>query len=347
MTDRELTAAEWTQTNMHKPVAAFALRWTAFLMLLLTGCAVTKPEIVPEELYHRSKDYVIYQSKPGDTAASIAQRFLGDPKKAWIIEDANKALKANQYVVIPLKMKNKGGIYQTGIQEVPILCYHRFGNGCDSPLCVSAELFDHQMRYLRNNGYRVITPEQMLAFLEYREPLPKKSVMITIDDGYRSVYEVAYPILKKYGYPATLFVYTNYVGVSSKAITWEQLRELKSNGFTIGSHTIMHSDLSKQGEHESKAAYEQRLRRELFDSKKMIDKKLNQDTFFFAYPFGRANTESMVMARRAGYRLAVTVNRGGNAFFANPYLLRRDQILKKDMATFKKRLNTFESLSLR
>jgi len=332
---------------MHKPAVALVLRCTALLILLITGCAATKPEIVPEEIVYRSKDYVIYQFKQGDSAASIAGKFLGDPQKAWIIEDANERLSPGQYVVVPLNSKNKGGIYPDGIQEVPILCYHRFGHACNSPLCVSALLFDRQMRYLHNNGYRVITPEQLLAFLDYQEPLPKKAVMITIDDGYRSVYDIAYPILKKYGYSATLFVYTNYVGVSKKAITWEQLQELKSNGFTIGSHTIMHSDLSKQGEHESKEAYDQRLRRELFDSKKIIDKKLHQDTFFFAYPFGRANTTAAAMTRQAGYRLAATVKRGGNPFFANPFLLRRDQILKKDMPTFETRLKTFESLSLR
>lgn len=330
---------------MHR--AAVALTLILMAPLLITGCATTKPEIVPSEIIHRSEDYVIYQFKQGDSATSLAARFLRDPDKAWIIEEANKKLSPGQYVVIPLKSKNKGGIYSDGLQEVPILCYHRFGDGCDSPLCVSAQLFDNQMRYLRNNGYRVITPEQLLAFLEYQQPLPKKAVMITIDDGYRSVYDIAYPILKKYGYSATLFVYTNYVGVSSKAITWKQLRELKSNGFTIGSHTIMHSDLSKPGEHETKETYEQRMHRELFDSKRIIDKKLNQNTFFFAYPFGRANAKAIAAARQAGYRMAVTVNRGGNAFFANPFLLRRDQILKKDMATFKKRLKTFEFLSLR
>ena len=85
-------------------------------------------------------------------------------------------------------MENIGGISNHGLQTVPILCYHRFGNGCNSPLCVSAELFDHQMRYLRNHGYRVISPEQLLNFLSYRQAIPKKAVMITIDDGYRSVY---------------------------------------------------------------------------------------------------------------------------------------------------------------
>ena len=332
---------------MEKTTHALARYWFVLLVVMVAGCAATEPVVAPEVSYYASEDYVIYKLKPGDTAASVAAQFLGDARKAWVIEDANKILSVGKFVIIPLKLKNIGGICDNGVQTVPILCYHRFGNGCDSPLCVSAELFDHQMRYLRNHGYRVITPEQILNFLSYRLAIPKKAVMITIDDGYRSVYDVAYPILKKYGYPATLFVYTNYVGVSSKAITWQQLRELKSNGFTIGSHTIMHSDLSNKGDNESDAQYKQRLHKELFDSKKIIDQALDQDTFIFAYPFGRVNLEALEMTRKAGYRLAVTVNRGGNPFFSNAFLLRRDMILKKDMATFKRRLKTFESLSLR
>ena len=171
--------------------------------------------------------------------------------------------------------------------------------------------------------------------------------MITVDDGYRSFYNIAYPILKRYGFTATMFVYTNFVGVSSKAITWDQLREMKANGFTIGSHTIAHSDLTKQDESETEKAYMERLRHEILDSKKIIDRKLKQDTFFFAYPFGRANQAAMIMAHQAGYKLAVTVNRGGNAFFANRYLLRRDQILKRDLQSFKSRLKTIHPLSLR
>lgn len=320
--------------------------WFALFLLVFVGCT-TAPVISTGVPYHRSKEYVVYPFQNGDTAASLAAQFLGDPSKAWMIEEANQKLAPGSHIVIPLKLRNRGGVRKNGVQQVPILCYHRFGNGCSSPLCIPANVFERQMRYLKENDYHVITPEELLEFLEYRRPLPRRSVMITIDDGYRSVYNIAYPILKKYGYPATLFVYTNYVGVSQKAITWDQLRELKANGFTIGSHTIMHSDLSKQADGESEAAYRQRLEKELVKSKKIIDAKLNQDTFFFAYPFGRANAAAINSTRKAGYRLAVTVDRGGNPFYADPYLLQRDQVLKRDMATFKRRLKTFQSLSLR
>jgi len=320
--------------------------WIAILAALLSGCA-TAPIQIQDATYYRSRDYVVYLIQQGDTAESIARTFLKDASKSWVVEDANAKLLPGHWISIPLRRHNVGGVYKNGLQQVPILCYHRFGNGCASPLCIPADVFERQMKYLKANSYHVISPQQLIDFLAYREPLPRKSVMITIDDGYRSVYTVAYPILKKYGYPATLFVYTSYVGVSKKAITWNQLRELKQNGFTIGSHTIMHSDLSKQGDNEDKEAYLTRLRREISNSKQIIDKKLDQNTFILAYPFGRANRTTMAMTQNAGYQLAVTVDRGGNAFDANPYLLRRDQILKRDMKTFAKRLKTFYSISLR
>lgn len=312
------------------------------------GCASAPPQIF-EPPFFKSKDYIVYKLMPNETPQLLAERFLGDARKDWWIEEANSGMefRPGRFVVIPRDLRNRGGIYTQGVQTVPILCYHRFGNHCDSPLCVPEDIFERQMRFLKNNGYRVISPQELMGYLQYRSPLPQKAVMITVDDGYRSFYSVAFPILKKYGFTATMFVYTDFVGVSSKAITWKQLRDLKDNGFTIGSHTIAHSDLTKKYDNESEEAYLQRLRHEIVDSKKMIDRKLDQDTFFFAYPFGRANEISALMAHQAGYKIAVTVNRGGNPFFAHPFLLRRDQVLKRDMGTFKKRLVNFYPINLR
>lgn len=318
--------------------------------IVFTGCAtVPEQHVADDTKYYRSDEYALYRVKQTDTPQTIARFFFGNSDMAWLIEDSNQPddFRPNNYVVVPLKPKNIGGITEQGIQQVAILCYHRFGNHCDSALCVPEEIFERQMKYLKDNGYHVITPERLLAFLDFKQPLPKKSVMITVDDGYSSFYDVAYPILKKYGFTATLFVYTNFVGVSQKALSWEQLRELKQAGFTIGSHTIAHSDLSKQGDNETDQEYKERLRREVMDSKKIIDTKLGQDTIFFAYPFGRANQSAMVATHQAGYKLAVTVRRGGNPFYTNRYLLNRDQILKRDMRTFSSRLRTLKPLSLR
>jgi len=318
--------------------------------ILFNSCAPTRTTTQPvNSNVFRSKDYVIYQLKENETPAELAGKFLGSQKNSWIIEEANPGtrFRNGNAVVIPLKDKNRGGLSGDGFQTIPILTYHRFAENCDSPLCMPAKTFEGQMRYLAENGYHVITADDLVAFLEYRQGLPKKSVLITMDDGYRSVYSTAYPILKKYGFKATLFIYTSFVGVSKMAITWEQLKEMQTDGFTIGSHTIYHSDLTSPKAGESEQEHIARLKEELNGSKKIIDRKLGQNTYFLAYPFGYYDQRSIQMAKEAGYKLAMSVKRGGNPFYANPFTLRRDQILEKDLPSFVSRLKTFNHLSLK
>ncbi len=266
----------------------------------------------------------------------LAEKFLHDKRKAWIIEDANDDVifKKNKLIIIPLKQKNKGGISNDAIQSVPIIAYHRFGDDYISPLCISTEIFDNQMKYLKTNGYKTITQEELISFLDYRNSIPEKSIMITIDDGYRSIYRTAYPILKKYGFTATLFVYTDFVGVCKNAITWEQLREMKSNGFSIGSHTLSHADLTKQMPGETDEDFRVRIMKELRVSKQIIDKKLNQDTISLAFPYGSYNEEVLNFTKSCGYKIGVSVKRGSNPFFSDPLTLKRNQILKKNMKSF-------------
>jgi len=318
--------------------------------LVFCACGTTGRSIqAPEKNLFRSEDYIVYRLEGNETPAELAEKFLGERKKSWLIEDANGEadFSGGNAIVIPLRERNKGGLSAEGFQTIPILTYHRFSEDCNSPLCMPTRVFDLQMRYLKENGYRVITPEELLDFLEYRHGLPKKSVLLTMDDGYRSVYNIAYPILKKYGFTATLFIYTNFVGVSRMAITWDQLTEMKADGFTIGSHTLSHSDLTKPKEGETEPEFIARITEEIQGSKKILDQKLAQDTCVFAYPFGYYDQRSINIARRAGYKMAMSVRRGGNPFFANPLSLRRDQVLKRDMQTFVLRLKTFNPLSLK
>jgi len=317
----------------------------------LVSCTV-KPGIFPtvgKKPVYRSADFVLVPKNQAGSPENLARRYLQDPGKAWMIEEANAKVPyaSDDYFVVPLKQSNRGGLQADGFQTVPILTYHRFAEQCSSPLCMPREIFDRQMRYLKENGYHVVTPVDLLAFLQYRQPLPQKSVVITMDDGYRSVYQIGYPILKKYGFTATLFIYTRFVGVSRLAITWDQLRELKSEGFVIGSHTIEHSDLTRPLEGEDEATFIQRIYRELHGSKKILDRKLNQDTIALAYPFGYYDYRVANIAREAGYKIAMSVNRGGNPFFANPFFLKRDQILDRDMNIFISRLKTFEPIALK
>jgi peptidoglycan/xylan/chitin deacetylase (PgdA/CDA1 family) len=121
---------------------------------------------------------------------------------------------------------------------------------------------------------------------------------------------------------------------------------MKAAGFEIGSHTKSHSDLTKQGEGESHAEYKARVEDELLGSKRLLDKKLGQDTIYLAFPYGRYNERVLAVSEQVGYMLGFSVKRGGNPFFADPLRLRRDQILKKEMETFARRLETFVEFSL-
>lgn len=293
-------------------------------------------------LKFQSEDYVVLRLQETATAEDLAGRFLNDPRRAWVIEEANKGVSfgPGSFVVIPLKEGSRGGLKRDGYQTVPILCYHRLEKSCESALCMTVAVFEAQLKYLKENGYHVVSMHELSEFIAFRRALPSKAVVINLDDGYRSTYEVAYPLLKKYGFTAGIFVYTDFIGASANSLTWDQLLKMKADGFEIGSHSISHCDLTRQREGENEEEYLGRIRRELVLSKQIIDKKLNQDTRYFAFPYGEYNHRILSLCEEAGYSLGLSVKRGGNPFFSDPLALRRDQIVKKDMESFVQILKT-------
>jgi peptidoglycan/xylan/chitin deacetylase (PgdA/CDA1 family) len=327
-------------------------------IVLLSSCSQLNVGVSPKEFFAQertslpkdfySEDYIVHKLRSGETPEILAGLFLGNKGKTWIIEEANRGIlfEEGQLVVIPLK-EDKGGLHRDGYQVVPVLCYHRFADTCDASLCTPTDLFDRHMNYLEKNGYSVISMADFLDFLNYRHSIPDKAVVITMDDGYSSAYEIAFPILKKHGFTATLFVYTDFVGTSKSAVTWDQLRKMRSAGFEIGSHSLSHCDLTKTKEGEGDEAYLERVRRELLLSKKILDEKLDQTTVYLAFPYGEFNQRLLALCEEAGYRLGFSVKQGGNAFFAHPLNLKREQILRKDMDHFVAKLRTFHEFSAR
>jgi len=316
----------------------------------LFGIPDTRSEnLEGKPLVFQSEDFVVYSLQGNETPEDLAERFLKDRNRAWIIEDENKDVpfEKGRFVIVPLKEERRGGLTPRGYQTVPVLCYHRLAEQCESALCMTTTLFEKQIRYLKDNGYRVISMAELEDFLAFRRGIPEKAVLINLDDGYRSTYEIAYPILKKYGFTAGLFIYTDFIGASSNSLTWKQLQEMKAAGFEVGSHSLSHCDLTKKLEGEDDENYIERIRKELIESKKTIDRKLDQDTLYFAFPYGEYNHRILSLCEEAGYKLAFSVLRGGNPFFSDPLVLRRDQILKRDMESFINTLNTFFDLPLR
>lgn len=341
----------------------WAMTQTAFLvggLLWLSSCTslkiasvFTEPAVSAEESLKgkvfQSEDYVLYELGDEETPAVLAKAFLGDEDRAWVIEDENRntTFEKGQFVVVPLKDFEKGGLEEDGYQVVPILCYYRLAENCNSQLCLSVKAFERQMEYIKDNGYRVITMAELFGFLQYHHGIPARSVVMTFDDGNRSFYDIALPILKKYGYKAALFVYTDSIGRSKDTLTWNQLKQIKAEGFEIGSHGLSHMDLTKRSADEDGETYFARIKKEIFLSKKIIDQKLDQDTKYFAFPFGGYNPRILQWTEQAGYELGLSAKRGSNPFFADRLTLKRNEVTGEDMRNFIASLVIFEKSSLK
>ncbi len=288
----------------------------------------------------RSDRLLIYRPSRDDTLRSIAAQFLGDEERDWVIADFNhiKGAVPDQPLVVPLKPLNPIGVQDDRYQTVPILCYHRFG-GASSKMSVSPGNFAAQLDWLARNDYRVIRLSQLIGFLQGREPLPKRSVVITMDDGYSSVYRYALPQLRKYGFPATVFVYSDFIGAGD-GLSWTQLTELKASGLVdIQAHSKTHRNLIERLPGETDDSYRQNLDIEARAPQELLERRLASPVRQYAYPFGDANEAVLGALARQQYELAVTVTPGGNPFFSMPLMLRRTMIFGDiDIDTFKAKL---------
>lgn len=182
---------------MYEPAQVLSSLLTLSFILLLGGCSGLfrpTPDFPSGVAFVKTDDYVIVIAKPADTLHTLAQRFLGNAAKYWMIADFNniRQLAPGREVVIPLKAKNPIGIYINGYQTVPILSYHRFGSRA-SKLVVTPTAFDAQVAYLQAHDYRVIPLIDLHAFIQGQAPLPRRAVVMTIDDGFKSIYTIAYP----------------------------------------------------------------------------------------------------------------------------------------------------------
>lgn len=198
---------------------------------------------------------------------------------------------------------------------VPMLMYHNINdnyNPSNASAEISGEMFEEHLLYLKENGYSPIFLKDYYQFRTNGERLPDKPIVITFDDGYLNNYTVAYPLLKKYNMNATIFIITGRTGLQGAVkyphFTWAQAMEMdKSPYVDIQSHTQYHNDLSSV----NKGVAVLELRK----SKRLIEKMLNKEVLFLAYPYGSRNEVVIKAAKKAGYKAAVladAVNQGVN-----------------------------------
>ena len=294
------------------------------LLFLLTGCG-QKSMLIPVDSF---PDVVAVKVRQSDTLPLLAKNYLNDSSLDWLIAEFNDVseARAGQELLVPLGFYKKGNLTLTGYSLVPVLNYHNLSLTESTKMMIPKEKFEQQMAYLHNNGYRVISLDNFFDFLDFNCQLPQKSVVITFDDGWRQVYEIAWPVLKKYGYTATLFVYTDLIVGSSKTLNWNMIREMAAGGLDIQCHTKTHRNLSKKKTDESQDEYLAEVNYELTESARIIKKEVGVEVKYLAYPYGETNDQVIHLLHDNGFRGAFTTKRGSNPFFGDYYRIKRGMI---------------------
>lgn len=323
---------------------------TAFLMAVtMAACAPVLKEgsglAATREHVRKSDEFIILVAGQDDTPERLAEQFLGSPKRAWEIMElrGEKSIAPGDVVVIPLRPRRLGGIEADGYQVIPILTYHDIQPVSKSRFTITPELFEKQLRHLAEHGYVGITLDELSRFLRYERPVPRKAVMITIDDGYKSLKTIAAPLLAKYRFPATFFVYTDYIGTGGNSLSWADLRQLKTQGFDVQSHSKSHSNLALPRANDTAVDRSRWLDAEITGTRKLMEQQLGGDVRYFAYPFGGFAPDVVDAVKGAGYALGLGAKKGSNPFFFHRYRLKRySVVMQPDLTSFIQMLQTFE-----
>jgi peptidoglycan/xylan/chitin deacetylase (PgdA/CDA1 family) len=198
-----------------------------------------------------------------------------------------------------------------------VLIYYKVNSLRGNTLSISPEIFARQLRFLKEH-YRVVSPSQVKDFMVNGTALPNNAVLLTFDDGYRDVFESAYPILKELKLEAVLFPATDYIGanrpfphderlpMANPVLNWDQIRGMM-DVFTVGSHTKSHRILTAMPLHEAKE--------EIVSSKALIEDRLGRVVEFFSYPKGASGHFNQALedtVQAAGYLASFVTLTGPN-----------------------------------
>lgn len=217
-----------------------------------------------------------------------------------------------------------------------VLIYHHFGDDRYPTTNVSLENFREQMAYLLAHNYQVMPLAQMVRALTEGTPLPDRAVVITIDDGYRSIYDRAWPILKSFGYPFTVFLYVEGLEKGfSNYLTWEQVKEMQTAGVDFQDHSFGHERMANPPPGLDDQGYRQWLSSDLIRSGRILLQRLGDRPPYLAIPYGEYSRELLEEAKKLGYEAIFSQDPGAVGPETSPHLIPREPILGRDWSTIR------------
>jgi peptidoglycan/xylan/chitin deacetylase (PgdA/CDA1 family) len=199
---------------------------------------------------------------------------------------------------------------------VPILTYHHVGIPSSKWRlnCVSQKSFKYQMNFLKRHGFQVISTDDLVEGIKAGHEFTRNTVVIQFDDGYEDNYKTAFPILKNHGFPAMIFLISDKINTPD-FLTWDEVKEMEKYNISAGAHTRHHVYLPKV---DKIKAWD-----EIAGSKKVIEDHLGHSIYYFAYPSGGFTEELKSLVNTAGYKAAMTTNRGKDRYNIDLYELNR------------------------
>ncbi len=268
--------------------------WPTFLVFLLALTAVI------------GSVYLIFKKYGADELYAIFPKELAPAQIEKIIQNLPEEKPAENALKIPIF------IYHSIRPHIPTESKNQ------DAYDITPELFEEQLSYLKNNEYSAISLDELAHEIEDGKA-PPKQVILTFDDGWHNQYKYAFPLLKKYNMIGVFFIYTNPIG-KKHFLTWDEIKEMSAAGMTIGDHTLSHPYL--------KTISMDAIKKEITNSKKIIEDNIGKPVLHFASPFGYTNEKIMTLVKEAGYETARTTHKG--IYHSKNDILRLTGILVSD-----------------
>lgn len=229
-----------------------------------------------------------------------------------------RILRILQLSFLMIFIMGAGSIVRAAEMNIPCFVYHRFGDARYPSTNIDLATFEEHLQYLKDNKIEVVTLGEAVQLIRGNKKLTKKTVVLTIDDGYESFLSNGMPLLRQYGFKATLFVNTATVGKSG-FINWQQLRQLRKEGIEIGNHSHSHAHFvdAEPGDREEVFSSD------LEQSSQIFFRELGEKPSLFSYPYGEYTDTMVEVVKEKGFIAATAQNSGVISTFSNLYALPR------------------------
>ena len=262
------------------------------------------------------------------------------------MQKKNKLLTAKRALAVLLLvifLLPEAAVFADDGKVVNVLCYHRFKKRKITDKIkkkwgdiyyLNPAMFEEHIKFIKKN-YSIISMNKYLMYLDGQASIPDRSVVITIDDGYKSVYTKAFPILKKYEVPAIVYLYQDFIPGGRNALTFDEVKEMMREGIEFGCHSKSHPILTSKWKNRNNrrkkrkmddAEYVKMLEKEIIGSKIYLEDNLRVPMSTFAYPYGTYSKEVHHFIKKAGYKAAFSVVASYNTRDTYRYALKRTMI---------------------